>query len=275
MNAAIESVKPVTRFGAVPESSITNNGDSRLQSEIKITLHTKLAVKIWAGRKKTDDKPAIVSYPRFADVTRLIEQSVRNDDPYADYYFYKLHDDIKNAREKIQTMRQGVEQLIAENLPEGISMTRSLSQNPEIIELRIASKLAFTATYMLSDFDILVRQVMLARHAALLDRETSERFLYQAQRVIRSVLHSTSKWRFTSVTRDDMAANNQAAQRAIEAMGELEPEFLTGEKRSPLAPPIIKQSNIENIMPEPKDTEESLEAALDALESEEMSELGV
>ena len=272
MSAVAGTVKPITRFGEMPKINAVNTGDNRLQSEIKLTLHTRLSIKLWTGRKKTDDKPAIVSYPRFADITRLIEQSVRSDDPYADYYFYKLENEISAAREKIQSMRQVAEKLITDNLPDGISMTTSLSQAPEVIELRIASKLAFNAMYLLADFDVFVRQVMLARHTALIDRDTSDRFLYQGQRTVRSILHSTSQWRFTNVTRDDMAANNQAAQRAVEAMGVLEPEFLTGEKRSAFAPAIIKQSNLDKAMPDPVESvssEESVEAALDALEASE------
>lgn len=255
MNSIVGTHKSVSRFGAIPDAIENGGGSDSLQSEISITLHTRAASRLWAGRKKTEESPAIISCPRFADTTRLMEQNVRNDDPYADYHFYEIHNEIISAREKLQKTRKAVEQLIKDNLPEGMSMTKSLSQSPEVIELRIASKLSFLTMYLLADFDILARQVMLARHTALIERPRSEEILYNAQKTFRSVLHRSTKWRFTGVTRDDMAANNQKAQRAIELMGQLDEEFLKGEKRSSLAPPIMKKSGLDDMSVVPEGIE--------------------
>ena len=60
----------------------------------------------------------------------------------------------------------------------------------------------------------------------------------RVEKRVRGVLHLVYKYRHTGVSRDDMAANNQRAQKAKELMGELEQGYLEGTTRSSNAPSL-------------------------------------
>lgn len=213
-----------------------------LRSEINMTLHTRAAAQIWYGRRRDDDndhsKAYIMGLPRFASNCSDLEQACSADDPYADWYFIQVETALSEAREQVVQLQKQLRQLVTSQLPEDIQLGDVISQQPEKIELRIKSWLGFKAVYVLTDFDKLVREILLAQHVALLSKKVARQMIEQGQKALRAAINASVPWRFTSVTRDDIAANNQVARLAIEKMGVVPADILSGQRRSDNAPDI-------------------------------------
>jgi hypothetical protein len=92
--------------------------------------------------------------------------------------------------------------------------------------------------YLIADFDTLARTILTARHVGMMERDPAEKLLYQGGRLVRRVFESTQGWKHCAVTRDDMAANNAKARAAIEAMGTLPQDVLSGQTRPRIGPEI-------------------------------------
>jgi len=214
-----------------------------LRSEIQMTLHTRAASQVWYGRRRDegDDqkKTYIMGMQRFASNCADLEQSCSLNDPYADWYFIQIETALDQARQQIAALQRQLSQLMQSQLPDEIEISNALSQQPERIELRIKSILGFKAVYVLADLDRLVRDVLLAQHVALLSKKVARQMMVQAQQALRGAINTSIGWRYTGVTRDDIAANNQIARMAIERMGEAVPvDVLSGSRRSDNAPDI-------------------------------------
>lgn len=53
---AITKIKNEMRFGDILDEHKGNKEKSTLHSDIQITLHTTVSMRLWKGRKKTEDK---------------------------------------------------------------------------------------------------------------------------------------------------------------------------------------------------------------------------
>ena len=79
-----------------------------------------------------------------------------------------------------------------------------------------------------------------SRHVGLIFSEDWGRFNGKSAKMIRDAFHASSAYRYTGVTRDDIAANNPVAQGAVLKYGELPQYILDGSKRGIYAPEIKK-----------------------------------
>ncbi|MFK5892412.1 MAG: AcaB family transcriptional regulator, partial [Pseudomonadota bacterium] len=68
-----------------------------------------------------------------------------------------------------------------------------------------------------------------------------ERTVRNSGKLIRNVFWESSRYRYTGVTRNDIAANNAVARNAIEKFGELPQDILEGTKRGKFAPKIYER----------------------------------
>ncbi len=232
-----------TRFSAKNNNDKVEEGDesnigSLRSAGIKIEIHTKHASRVWKGRKKSEEKESIIGIPRFAEIMRSMEGAIREDDPYADYWFHEVEKKIADVKSHIEETKREVDEFISEKVPPGMSVSDNMSQEPLIIDLRIRSKLAFQLVYCLMDFDKLASKILLGNHIAIIDNGTKEKLTSHAERLMRGAMSLAYKWRYSGVTRDDMVANNAKARKVIETMGECPDEYLTGELRSSLAPEL-------------------------------------
>jgi integrating conjugative element protein (TIGR03761 family) len=204
--------------------------------DIVIELATRPALRLWMGRDKTDTKHGILGLPGFCSRVRSIEQAIREDDPYADYHFAKIEEGIIHLSEDLDEELKDIKAFIAENVPTAMRLPDVASKNPVVVPVRFASRLGFKLVYQLLKVDQVVLSVLLASHIGLLPNTEKFQALSRVEKRLRSVLHLVYNYRHCGVTRDDMAANNQRAQKAKEVMGELEAGYLEGTVRSDNAP---------------------------------------
>ena len=206
--------------------------------DIVIELATRPALRLWEGREKTEARHGILGLPGFCSRVRSMEQAIREDDPYADYHFAQIEEGIDHLSEDLDEELKDIKAYIAENVPTAMRLPDVASKNPAIVPIRFASRLGFKLVYQLLKVDQIVLSVLLANHIGLLPNKEKFQTLARVEKRVRGVLHLVYRYRHASVTRDDMAANNQRAQKAKEVMGDLEMGYLDGSIRSDNAPAL-------------------------------------
>lgn len=208
------------------------------KQDIEIELATRPALRLWQGREKTQKRHGILGLPGFCKIVRGIEQAVREDDPYADYHYHRIEQAIDDLTFDLDSELKDIQSFIDENIPPAMRLPDIGSKNPVVVPIRFASRLGFQLVYQLLKVDQIVLKVLLANHIGLLPNKEKFETLARVEKRVRSVLHMVFSYRHTGVTRDDMAANNQKAQKAKELMGDLEVGYLEGTTRSDNAPPL-------------------------------------
>lgn len=204
-----------------------------------LTLQTQQAQRLVKGRGYSAEKPAIIGLIGFANLVRSVWHGARADDPYADWWMLKIHDALEQAEREFS----GMERAIAGRL-EGVGaleVASPVSTKPARIRLNFSNPYAFRAARLVGVFDALVCKVLSARHVGLLARDEAEGMLHQGGRVLRRVLQSSVGYRFMGVTRRDVEQGTAKALQALEAMGEVPKDVLTGARRAPHAPTVLTQ----------------------------------
>lgn len=249
---------------APPIPSSTENRAGGLRSEITITLQTRAASKLWYGRRESNqnNKAALLGAVKFAALVRNITEAAAIDDPYADWWLLRLQTGLLEARDRLTKYSDTIEKFVAAQIPEGLSVGEALSINAEQISLRFATPFGFMAAYLIADFDKVARKVLLGRHIALLDTAMSERMLFEGSKIVRFAISQVHGYRFTGVTRADIAANSPNAQRAFESMGKCPDDVLSGEKRSDYAPINFKLLGQKGLNPSPQESAVATLAAI-------------
>jgi integrating conjugative element protein (TIGR03761 family) len=205
-----------------------------LRSETYLILQTRQAQRLVQGRRAVLRTPGIVGLTRFATLLRPIWNGVRADDPYADWWLVRVHDAIDESERELGALKQHIDTLLRQ-MP-GISVSVAQSVEPVRIPLAFTNPYAFRGSYLLSQYDALVRAILTARHVALLDRDRSERLLADAGRHVRRAFTAALGYRFLGINRDDLRLMTARAKQAEDQMGALPKDVLEGTLRAAHAP---------------------------------------
>jgi integrating conjugative element protein (TIGR03761 family) len=229
-------------------NSTSNPNDiGKLQSEISATVHTKHAATLIAGKVsnipekggQTKSRGVIGLY-KFASIAATMEVSIKKDDPFADYIFYNLHEEIILARKDMEEKTAHYTKWVKGKIPASLNLSESVNVLPLKMDLKFNSSMAFQLTYLILEADKLFRLVKLAQHITIVDSAQANTSINEEMRNIRRIMNTVYLYKVTNATRKDQRQNNQVWARACEAMPNIviPEEFLSAEKRSALAPYI-------------------------------------
>lgn len=224
-----------------------------LRSAITIELHTHRATQLWQGRQGATSPDGriihpIIGMPRFLSLLNIIRMDSSLDNPCADAYMIRLEERLLAARQEMNSLTDSV-QTVFSMIPETLTVESCLSVQPASFPVFSASQLGFIGIYLLTDFDKLARNTMLATHMALLNRVERNDLIQRSSNLVRSIFVLAQKYRRIPVTRDDFRQKNARAQAAVDIVGQLPEDILDGSRRSQYAPPLRRQevpSNAEN-----------------------------
>lgn len=218
-----------------------------LRSSITLTLHTHHAARLWQGRTPRDGVHGIMSMAGYINITNILKHAASQDDPFADWFMLQLEDKLQAAKARMSELSEEISHL-EKLLPSQIEVGDNLNIHPVTLPLFIGSQLGFLAVYLLTDYDTLVRRVLLAHHTALIGRADLERWIDQGAHLVRSVFGIAHRCRVSGATRADAAAGNARFEEAVAKYGRPPADVLDGTRRSPFAPPIavaVAQSTAE------------------------------
>ena len=213
-----------------------------LRSDVKLTLHTHHAARIWMGRPKSDLKPGIIGLSGFCSVVNRMSRGAQQDDPYSDWWMILLEDKISESKQGLKDIEARLDTAMA-TLPPAISISENLSIQPVSLPLYISNPIGFQAVYLLTGYDEIVRRILLAQHVGLVGRRDMEAWIDEGAAVLRRLFGLAQLYKYSGAERDDFAANNakaEAARKLYERYGELPQDILQGLRRSTFAPPIIR-----------------------------------
>lgn len=211
-----------------------------LRSAISLTLHTHHAARVWRGRAPSAERPGIIGLNAFVASMNRMKRGAEQDDPYSDWWMLRIEEKLEQTRANLQALRQQVDQALA-GVPAALSLGENLNLQPVKLPLFINAQLGFMAVYLLSEYDEVVRKLILAHHTALIDRYTLENWLEAGAHALRSLFTLAQQYHYSGTVRDDFAAQNAAARAALEKYGPLPQDVLEGSRRSRFAPPRVRR----------------------------------
>lgn len=224
-----------------------NFGDITFDEYPTITLHTRSGAYMWEGREKAEGQRYIMAFEYYLKKLRNIQNAAKDDDPWADKAFLLSEIAISDATAEIQMLQTTLEEAKANHHSRLVIPNASVSKTVTL-DIRQHSVLGWRALELLLIADDVVKLALEAHHVARITQEQKILFIRKAEAIVRSILKPATQYEYTGVTRDDVASNNQKAQKAKQKMGRIESEYLTAEKRSKYAPPL--PSKRRNVMPE-------------------------
>ena len=199
-----------------------------------LTLQTRHAGGLVKGRPRTAGRPPIIGLLGFADRLRLIWQGIRASDPYAGWWLVKVDQSLAQAEAELLALRTTVATMFSAT--EGLEIDTASSVEPTRIKLEFANPYAYRGAQLLASYDGVARKALSARHVGLAGREDTERYLREGARPLRRAFGSALGYRFLGVTRAEIEQQTAKAKQAVEAMGEIPTEILSGELRASLLP---------------------------------------
>jgi len=205
-----------------------------LRGQAWLTLQTRCAGRLVKGRQGAADRPPITGLLGFANLLRAIWHGARADDPYADWWLIKVDQALSLASANLDDAKTALEERLA--TAEGMDVDTAVSVKPTRVKLQFANPYAYRGAQLLGFYDGFARRVLSAQYVGLLTRDETERCLHQAAKPIRRAFASALGYRFLGVTREDLAQGTAKTAQAVESMGTVPPEILSGEVRAELAP---------------------------------------
>ncbi|WP_079457545.1 PFL_4669 family integrating conjugative element protein, partial [Pseudomonas aeruginosa] len=127
-----------------------------LRSDVKLTLHTYHAARIWTGRQKSDAKHSILGLSGFCAYVNRMHRGAAQDDPYSDWWLVQIEEKVESCQAALKAIDQRLDDVMAK-LPATLDISENLSVTPVKVPLFISNPLGFKAVYLLTNYDELAR----------------------------------------------------------------------------------------------------------------------
>lgn len=215
----------------------------RLRGVSVLTIKTYLAQQLVFGRAAAHDadgKRAIIGLIGFAGMLTQIFNGAKADDPYADKCLLEIEAAIDAAAEALK----GAHETVVEALAQRADVSHGVAQSvkPLHVPLYFSNRFAYRAAYLVNDFDNLICAIQTAKHVALLTNKQSNALIQGSSKTVRRTFTSANGYRYTGVSRADMAYGTGRAVEALQRWGELPPDILDGTRRAEYGPPLPTES---------------------------------
>ncbi len=238
VDAKSKSSSHVSQADPLVSPNLVSKKPGFLRTTGSLKLHTHSAHKLFYGRKKDEKKniKPITGLVRFATNMNQLDELAAKDDPYADAVLLTVEAKLNETLQVVKAHNATVADILSDW--EGVTIDEPVSEKPISVPLEFKTTYGFIAAQLLGQYDKLVRLAQSAKHVGMFTDEDWARVVRKSGRMIRNVFWASSSYRYTGVRRDDIAANNQVARRAIEKYGELPQNILDGSNRGKYAPVI-------------------------------------
>ncbi|EHU7138197.1 TIGR03761 family integrating conjugative element protein [Salmonella enterica] len=224
-----------------------------LRSAMSVSLNTHYAIRLWEGRypeyrgnkggrqkESTRHRSLIFSMPGFIQKAGRINQDSASDNPWADAKMLELENLINAAIEKMQEELDGLKKVMS-MVPAQVTISDITSVSPLNIGVFSRTPVGYRCVWLLVGFDQLAMQAFQAAHYGIISRRELNSCLGRGGYLVRQIYGAAQKYRYLPVTREDIAVNNDKAREAIKLFGKVDPDILSGKKRSSWSPPVNRR----------------------------------
>ena len=221
----------------------------RLRGVSILTIKTYLAQQLVFGRAASydaDGKRGIIGLIGFAGMLTQLFNGAKADDPYADKWLLDIEAVIDAAGEALKDAHDTVVAALAQRADVSHGVAQSVK--PLHVPLHFSNRFAYRAAYLVNDFDNLLCAIQTAKHVALVTNKQSNALIQSSSKTVRRTFTSANGYRYTGVSRADVAYGTARAVQALRRWGELPPDILDGTRRSEYGPPLPAESFADQIL---------------------------
>ncbi len=225
--------QPMTTKNPIPKPADADKLGP-LRGQVWLTLQTNQARRLIRGRNGTKGQSPIIGLGLFAERLRLIWQASRNGDPYADWWLIKVHEAIEEREALFLRLQRDLDERLTQM--GSIEVAVAESERPYRMPLQFANPYAYQAARLVSTYDTLVCAALTAGHIGVLDRASRDHVIELGARKIRGLFMIPQGYRFLRIERSDIQKDNDKNTQAVQFMGVVPDDVLSGKRRAPMAP---------------------------------------
>jgi len=204
--------------------------------EIIIYLQTEFAKSLYNGEEGADIYSGVIGMEELSRLLGNMEEAIKQDDPYADYYYMILEEDIQIVETTLQAISDVVDMNLEENTPPSMELVSAIWKKKIKYKIYDWPRLANKILCQILKMDRLIFKILIAHTIGAISMELKETTIGQAEKIVRELFQFVYNCDYTDVTREDLELNNEKSKEAISRYGELELSILDGSKRSAEAP---------------------------------------
>jgi len=184
------------------------------------SFHTKVGMGLVMGRRaKTSTseiyQPGLFDFARFTN--RIINYS-HDGDPYADLYLLRLEDRIPVYAAQLDSALVWLDDLLLRPANGGASINYEC-RSPQSVEFQFLSAYPWQGLDLVVKCDRVVQAALCARQVARITPADWHNKVCPLLRRIRNLFFSSTRYHFSGVTREDIAAETERARRVISERG--------------------------------------------------------
>lgn len=213
------------------QTEVVPNNELRVPLKAKITLelHCAQAQLLFHGKWQHGQR----GLTQFAKLMSILWHAAKEGDPYAEWYLLKTHDEIYSVKEGFKAIEAYLDGRLQQL--RGIEIKIYSNEEPLKKELFMVTPFGFLGAQLLVDFDYIIRKALTLKKLGI--HLKPERYDNPSMlRALRKLFSFPSRWHRTSITREDVLANNEKAQKAVMLMGELPDAILHHKLDFPFKP---------------------------------------
>ena len=176
---------------------------------------------------------------QFVKTVNLVVQEANQDDPYAEYFLFKLDDLLVEVKEKLRTVEFQLKKYFDEL--KGVEVSIYESATPVRYRMHFHYPPSYMGGFLLGDVDYIFRLALtLKKFGVYLGKdEFSFRAMHQ---MFRRLYQFPRKWVRSGVTRKDILENTPLALEAKKLMGKVPGAILEKKIRLPYLPKLEKNT---------------------------------
>lgn len=190
-----------------------------LLSDIRITLHTRVAARLWQAHPTG-------MLLCLALLNRLL-RAEQADDPWAAHWLAQLRIRLNLIAHLLKQKNARLDNVFA-SLPGAIHTTLASNPSPSeyTLPLALLSPPGSRLLQQLVDYDQMVCRALLAWHLGLINQAEKHDFIATIPRLMLQLFSFVNRFRTTGVTRADVRANSPLAQTMAHKLGNLPKKML-------------------------------------------------
>lgn len=216
-----------------------------LKSTLTLKIHTGYAIRLWEGRvsysqaSEKKKKWMIPSLPMFISRAGQISGDAIRGNLYAEMWLYQLECALEQGTKVIQELLSDLERQLVE-LPATVVISDISSTSPVDLEIFSKSPIGYKCVWLLVGVDQLAMRVLQGEHYGFISRQQRDKVLELASYQVRHVSGMARSYRQYAINRNNLDMNSKLYQQASRHLGKIDPDIISGKKRSSFLPALKK-----------------------------------
>ena len=214
-----------------------------LRGMTTITLETVPGAELYYGMNRSKGSNGrtrrIIGLRRFNELLARIWRNAPTD-PWALWYLVRIEAAIDKSQTRVESMLKTYRNQLNDWK---ITYRQSSSRAPLEIEIKFAAPLGYRAVNLVVTADDAIRLILHAHHVGMIEDSLAQEDLHTVGRSVRGAFETAIRYQDFEVSYQALKKRDPIALQAIEKMGEVPAEILSGEKRPRQVPKMRLTTN--------------------------------